>query len=205
MRLVGYEQVRSNTAASRRTSSLDVDHQRNLRHTGHHRDTSLPFADRLPSYLDHSDHYHPPDASRRLVSRPADPRVGNSLSRSGRLLDDTTVTPSAASSARGCSDTTSEDQSAAPGGTQHVLGSNNLIGRRSTQLTDTLEDVVHAVNVTLAQEPTIGVDRQLCTELDVPLSDEVLCLAGPAEAIGLKLVEDNRTEILVDHRHVDVV
>ena len=66
-------------------------------------------------------------------------------------------------------------------------------------------DVVQAVDVGLAEEAAVGVDRQRAVEVDVAVGDEVLRLAPLAEAERLELVEDDRAEVLVEHRHVDVV
>ena len=46
---------------------------------------------------------------------------------------------------------------------------------------------------------------KLAPERDVPLGDEILGFAAPAEAVGLELEEDYRAEVLVDQCHVDVV
>ena len=56
----------------------------------------------------------------------------------------------------------SEHQTAAAGRHQHVLGAVDLVGRGAAHLADALEDVVHAVDVRLAQQPAVGCSPGAC-------------------------------------------
>src|SRR4051794_14629480 len=92
-----------------------------------------------------------------------------------------------------------EDQTAATGGHQHVLGAVDLVRCSAAHLAHALEDVVHPVDVRLAEEPTVGIHRELAADLDVAAGDEIGGLARAAEPERLELDEHDRREVLVDH------
>src|SRR3984957_10278814 len=74
----------------------------------------------------------------------------------------------------------------------------DLVRGRSAQLPHRLRDVVHAVDVSLADQATVGVHRQRATDLYVATLHEVLRLALAAEPEGLQLLEHLRGEGVVD-------
>src|ERR1700676_5708524 len=97
-----------------------------------------------------------------------------------------------------------EDGRAPTGGDEHVFDVGDLIGRRASELANSFEEIVHAVDVRLAKQPTVGVDRERASGADLAVGDEVLGLAPAAEAVRLELQEHDGWEVLVDHGDVDV-
>ena len=53
-----------------------------------------------------------------------------------------------------------EDEAAAAGADEHVLGTGDLVVRGSAHLADPFDDVVHAVDVALAEQAAVGVGGQ---------------------------------------------
>src|SRR3954452_22000721 len=98
-----------------------------------------------------------------------------------------------------------EDQTAAPGRYEDVFRGFHLVGGGASHLAHAFEDVVHPVDVRLAEQPTVGVHRDLAAHLDVAAGDEVGGFTRSADAERLELDEHDRCEVLVDHEHVDVV
>src|ERR1019366_6849267 len=90
------------------------------------------------------------------------------------------------------------------GAAEDEFRSIHLIHRIAAKLTHPFENVVHAVDVTLTQQTTVGVDGQCPADLDVAIGNEILGFARTAEAVGLELVEDDGAEVLIDHRHINV-
>ena len=60
------------------------------------------------------------------------------------------------------------------------------------------------MEVGLSELAAVGVDREAAAELDVAVADEVLGLSLGAEAELLELVEDIGSEVVVEHRRLDV-
>src|SRR4051794_36330636 len=87
---------------------------------------------------------------------------------------------------------------------QHMFRAVDLVHRRATDLAHALGDAVHAVDVGLAELTAVGVDRQSAADLDAAVGDEVLRLAGTAEAELLELREDERREVVVEDGGLDV-
>ena len=86
-----------------------------------------------------------------------------------------------------------------------MLRTVDLVDRLASDLADSLKDVVHAVDIRLAEQTAMGIDGERALEVDMAFPDEVPRLAGLAEAIALELHEDDRAEVLVDRGHVDLV
>ena len=86
-----------------------------------------------------------------------------------------------------------------------MLGVGDLIRGGAAHLPHTFQDVVHAVDVSLAEQSAIGVHGRLAADLDVAVLDEVARFAPTAEAERLELQEHDGREVLVDHRDIDVV
>src|ERR1019366_2967757 len=81
----------------------------------------------------------------------------------------------------------------------------DLVDRCPPHLADRFGDAVHAVDVGLAELAAVGVDWQPAADLDVAVGDEVLGLAPGAEAELLQLRQDQRGEVVVDHRGLDIL
>src|SRR6185437_4233275 len=75
-------------------------------------------------------------------------------------------------------------------GHEHVLDVVHLIVRRAAHLTDTFGDSVHAVDVGLAEQSAVGVDRHAAPERQLVDRHEVLGFAATAEPQFLELSED---------------
>src|SRR5258707_12947260 len=65
----------------------------------------------------------------------------------------------------------------------------DLVDGGASDLPHALDDVVEAVDVSLAEQAALRVHRERAAELDVAIFDEVAGLAAPAEAEGLQLQE----------------
>src|SRR5207248_5915406 len=91
------------------------------------------------------------------------------------------------------------------GGYEYVLDIAYLIHRGTAQLSHSLRDPVHPMDVRLTELPAVRVDRQSAPDLDVAVLDEVLRLAATAEPELFQLHEDERREVVVDDRGLDVV
>ena len=80
----------------------------------------------------------------------------------------------------------------------------DLVVRGATHLADTLGDAVHAVDVGLTEQSAVRVDRQFPAEREPFDRREVLRLAAPTEAELLQLGEDERCEVVVEERGLDI-
>src|SRR5260370_15162653 len=68
-----------------------------------------------------------------------------------------------------------------------------------------LDDVPEAVDAPRAEAAAKGVERQFAVELDMPVLDQVECLAFFAETVGCETVDHRGREAVVDLGHVDVL
>ena len=75
-----------------------------------------------------------------------------------------------------------QHEGAAAGGDEHVGDVGHLVGGGAAHLAHRFDDVVDPVDVGLAEQAAVGVDRERAVELDVAVGDEVLRLAAAAEA-----------------------
>src|SRR5580658_6940460 len=98
-----------------------------------------------------------------------------------------------------------EDGAGHAAGHQRVGEMRHLVGGGAAQLAHRLGDVVHAVNIRLPDQATVGVDRQAAAELDVAVLDEVLRFTTAAEAEALELLEHLRGEGVVEHGELHVM
>src|SRR5215217_343889 len=80
----------------------------------------------------------------------------------------------------------------------------DLVVRGAAHLTNSLGYSVHPVDVCLAEQAAIGVDRQLSTERESLNRREVLGLAAPAETELFQLCEYERGEVVVQEGRLDV-
>src|SRR6516162_11541764 len=88
---------------------------------------------------------------------------------------------------------------------EHVLDVVDLVVGSTAHLAHTLGDAVHAVDIGLAEQPAVGVDRQLPTERQPIHGGEVLGFTTPAETEFLELREHERREMVVDEGGLDVL
>src|SRR5271156_6033181 len=88
---------------------------------------------------------------------------------------------------------------------QDVLDVVDLVVGGSTHLPHTLGDAVHTVDVSLAEQPPVGVDRERSTERQPLDGGEVFSFAAPAESEFLELCEHKRREMVVDEGGLDVL
>src|ERR1035438_8601477 len=91
-----------------------------------------------------------------------------------------------------------QDGSATARGDQHLLCPLHLIAGSASELANCLQNVVHPMDVGLAEQPTMGVDRDRAQKIDVSLGNEVPAFAWPTEPVGLQLVEDDGAAVLID-------
>jgi polysaccharide pyruvyl transferase WcaK-like protein len=98
-----------------------------------------------------------------------------------------------------------EDVGVGAGGHERVLHPGDLVDRRPAHLPDGLGDEVHPVQVSLADQPAVGVDGEAPAAGDVAVGDEVPRLARLTEPERLEPAEDARREGVVDHGDLDVL
>ena len=80
----------------------------------------------------------------------------------------------------------------------------DLVVGGAPHLADTFGDAVHPVDVGLAEQAAVGVDRQLAAERKALDRREVLGLATTAEPQLLELGEHERGEVVVEERGLNV-
>src|ERR1700742_5012835 len=90
------------------------------------------------------------------------------------------------------------------GRNQHVLNAFHLIARGPSYLANALGDSVHAVDVGLAEQSAVCVDRQRPSEGKPRDRREILRLTAPAEAQFFELREHERGEMVVEEGGLNV-
>src|SRR3979411_283939 len=85
-----------------------------------------------------------------------------------------------------------------------MLDAAHLIDGRTAYLPHSLGNGIHAVNVRLADETAVSVDRQQAGELQVATGDEVLRFTPAAETKRLQLHQDLRRKCVIQLRGLDV-
>ena len=81
----------------------------------------------------------------------------------------------------------------------------DLIRGGGPDLPDAFEEIVDAVDVAFAEEPTMGVEGQRAVQLAGTGPDEVVGLASTAEPRRFESQENQGGEVLIDERNVHVL
>ena len=66
------------------------------------------------------------------------------------------------------------------------------------------DDVVHAVDVALAEKPAVGIRWERAPATDMAIFDEVTCFSSATESECLQLEEHDGAEVFVNHCDVNI-
>src|SRR5262249_43617836 len=97
-----------------------------------------------------------------------------------------------------------QDDRAPARGDQGGFRSGNLVRGGTAYLANPFEQIVHAMDVTLAEQTAMRVHRQRTARADMAFADEVLGFARTAKSMPFEGHEDDRREVLIDHGDIDI-